>query len=50
MRTIAQRRRRARIIWTGIAALLAIVVFTPKFDPPKLPFPFVTEAFAGQAK
>lgn len=46
MRTIAQKRRRAKIIKAWCFIIFGIVVFTPKFDLPEMPLPFVTQAFA----
>jgi len=48
MRTIAQKRRRAKIIKAWCFIILGIVVFTPKFEIPELHLPFVTEVMAGQ--
>jgi hypothetical protein len=48
--TIAQKRRRAKRLKTGVAAALAIAVLTPKLDNvqwPEIGFPLVATAVAA---
>lgn len=50
MLTMAQRRRRAKVLKTGVTVALAVIVFTPKLDQIELPqigFPLVTTAIAA---
>ncbi|MCP8885477.1 hypothetical protein NIM87_18405 [Devosia sp. XJ19-1] len=51
MRTIAQKRARAKKMKVAAGLLLVAAVFTPKLDNltlPSVPFPFVTTAIAAE--
>jgi hypothetical protein len=50
MLTMAQRRRRARVLKTGVAVAVFAIVLTPKIDDFKMPdigFPLIGTAIAA---
>lgn len=50
MLTMAQKRRRAKMLKTGVAVALAAIVFTPKMDNltfPEIGFPLVSTVMAA---
>lgn len=50
MLTVAQKRRRAKLLKTGAMLVLFAIVFTPKLDDFRLPdigFPLISSAIAA---